>query len=95
MSPPRKTTKKKAPSKRKTRKKASKYTPKKSRKALCSKDIPHSADVLEARERNKAHISAEDLSATLRTKPFAQLTPAEKDSLLEAVALLLGLVKSA
>jgi len=64
-----------------------------SQPALSSKFLPLSAKAQKERDVRSALKSAELLAAPLSTKTFAQLTAAEKDTLLEVIALRLGLVK--
>jgi len=64
-----------------------------SQPALSSKSLPLSTKAQKERDARLAQKSADTLAAPLSAKTFAQLTAAEKDTLLEVIALRLGLVK--
>lgn len=83
-------TKNKAKAKAKT-----KSSPAKVRTAISSKALPPSAQVQKDRDFRAASLSSEALASPLASKTFSQLTAAEKDTLLEVIALRLGLVKPA
>lgn len=67
----------------------------KSQPALSSKSLPLSPSSQREKDRRTASKASDDLASPLAAKTFSQLTAAEKDNLLEAIALRLSLVKPA
>ena len=62
------------------------------RNALKRADIPLTQEEEDERAKRECFKQSEDILSGLAGKTYGQLTPAEKDQLIQAIALRLGLI---